>query len=101
MLVRIVQLFAVLNVVLLGVLLSVWGRNWWRLRSKHTLGLVLFGLFLLGENALAAYFFLVDPTLSSWIHNDQMVPHPAQVALAALRVLEFGGLAFLTWVTWD
>ena len=101
MLVRTVQLFAVLNVVLLGVLLSVWGRNWWQLRSKHTLGLVLFGLFLLGENALAAYFFLVDPTLSAWIHNDQMVPRPAQVALAALRVLEFAGLAFLTWVTWD
>lgn len=101
MLVRIVQVFAVLNMVLLAVLLSIWGRNWLQLRSKHTLGLVLFGAFLLGENGLAAYFFLVDPTLSAWIQNDQMVPYPAQVALAALRLLEFGGLAFLTWVTWD
>ena len=101
MLVRIVQISAVLNVVLLAVLLSIWGRNWWQLRSKHTLGLVLFGAFLLGENALAVYFFLVDPTLSTWIHDDQMVPYPAQLALAVLRVLEFAGLAFLTWVTWD
>lgn len=101
MLIRIVQLCAVLNVLLLGVLLAVWGRNWWQLRSKHTLGLLLFAVFLFGENALAAYFFVVDPTLSGWIHNDQLVPYPAQLALAVLRVLEFGGLLFLTWVTWD
>ena len=101
MLVRTVQVFAVLNIVLLAVLLSVWGRNWWNLRSKHTLGLVIFGAFLLGENALAAYFFIVDPILSAWIQNESMVPYPAQLALAVLRALEFGGLAFLTWVTWD
>jgi hypothetical protein len=100
-LVRTVQIFAVLNVFLLGTLLTVWGRNWWQIRSKHTLGLVLFGIFLLAENAMAAYFFVVDPTLTAWIHNDQMVPYPAQLALAALRVMEFGGLTFLTWVTLD
>lgn len=101
MLVRIVQVFAVLNVVLLGALLYVWGRNWWELRSKHTLGLVLFSAFLLGENALAAYWFIVHPELSGWIHNAQMVPRIAQLALASFRVLQFLGLAFLTWVTWD
>lgn len=101
MLVTVVQVFAVLNILLLAVLLSVWGRNWWQLRSKHTLGLVLFNLFLLGENGMAAYFFIVDPTVSTWIHTESMVPYPAQVALATLRVLQFIGLAFLTWVTWD
>jgi len=100
-LVRTVQVFAVLNVLLLALLLYVWGRNWWKLRSKHTLGLVLFSAFLLGENALAAYWFIVDPTLSFWINHDQMVPPPAQIALASFRVLQFVGLAFLTWVTWD
>ena len=101
MLVRTVQVFAVLNVLLLALLLYVWGRNWWTLRSKHTLGLVLFSAFLLGENALAAYWFIVDPTLSFWINHDRMVPRPAQIALASFRVLQFTGLAFLTWVTWD
>jgi len=100
-LVSIVQVFSVLNAVLLLVLLWVWGRNWWTLRSKHTLGLLLFALFLFGENALAAYFFIIDPVLTPWIHNEAMVPYPAQVALAALRVLTFAGLAFLTWVTMD
>ena len=101
MLVSIVQVFAVLNILLLGALLYVWGGNWWSLRSKHTLGLVLFGVFLLGENALAAYLFILDPTLSAWIRNPDMVPYPAQLALATLRVFEFGGLVFITWVTWD
>lgn len=101
MLVSAIQVFSVLNALLLAVLLYVWGRNWWELRSKHTVGLVLFAAFLLGENLLAAYFFLVDPTLSWWIHQEEMVPHPAQVALATLRALQFLGLAFLVWVTWD
>jgi hypothetical protein len=100
-LVSIVQVFAVLNILLLSVLLYIWGANWWQLRSKHTLGLVVFGGFLLIENALAAYLFILDPTLSAWIQNEQMVPYPAQLALATLRVLEFGGVAFLTWVSWD
>ena len=101
MFVRIVQVFAVLNILLLAGLLYVWGSNWWQLRSKHTLGLVLFGSLLLLENAAAAYLFILDPTLSEWITNAQAVPRPAQMTLAGLRLLEFGGLSFLTWVTWD
>ncbi|PSQ16224.1 hypothetical protein BRD02_05085 [Halobacteriales archaeon QS_8_69_73] len=80
--VRIVQVFAVLNILLLAGLLYVWGSNWWRLRSKHTLGLALF-------------------CLNGWITNSDAVPRPAQITLAGLRLMEFGGLAFLTWVTWD
>ncbi|PSQ34386.1 hypothetical protein BRD05_07060 [Halobacteriales archaeon QS_9_70_65] len=101
MYVRIVQVFAVLNILLLAGLLYVWGSNWWRLRSKHTLGLALFCVFLLAENAAAAYLFILDPTLNEWITNGDVVPRPAQMTLAGLRLMEFGGLAFLTWVTWD
>lgn len=101
MYVRIVQVFAVLNILLLAGLLYIWGSNWWQLRSKHTLGLVLFCVFLMAENALAAYLFIMDPTLSAWINNEELVPPVAQMTLAGLRLMEFGGLAFLTWVTWD
>ena len=101
MYVRIVQVFAVLNILLLAGLLYVWGSNWWRLRSKHTLGLALFCVFLLAENAAAAYLFILDPTLNGWITDSSAVPRPAQITLAGLRLMEFGGLAFLTWVTWD
>lgn len=100
-LVTLYQLLTLANLVLLTGLAYVWGRNYAEMRSKHTLGLLLFALFLLGENGMAAYFFLVDPQLSGWISNAQQVPPPAQLAMAALRVAQFGGLVFLTWVTWD
>lgn len=99
--VTLVRAFIVLNLVLLLGLTYVWGRNYAELRSKHALGLLLFAAFLLGENALAGYFFIVDPTLAAWIANESQVPPVAQGAMLLLRVLEFGGLAFLTWVTWD
>jgi hypothetical protein len=101
LLVDLFRVFTLLNLVLLVGLGYVWGRNWLELRSKHALGLLLFAVFLLGENALAAYFFILDPTLSAWIVDAQLVPRPAQVAMSSLRILEFGGLVFLTWVTWD
>ena len=33
--------------------------------------------------------------------DENLVPPVAQMTLAGLRLLEFGSLAFLTWVTWD
>jgi len=101
LLVTLVRVFIVLNLVLLAGLSYVWIDNYRQLRSKHALGLVLFAVFLLGENLIAGYFFMIDPTLSAWIGNPELVPGPAQIAMLSLRVLEFGGLAFLTWITWD
>lgn len=88
-----------LNIVLLGALIYVWGRNYYDIRSKHTLGLLLFALLLLGENVLALYFYLLDPLLSAWFST--AVPDPAWQAMIALHVFEFVGLAVLTWITWD
>lgn len=101
LMVDLVRALSVLNLLLLVGLGYVWARNWWALRSKHALGLVLFALFLLGENALAAYYFMVNPTLTAWIDNAQAVPRPAQIAMMSLRALEFFGLLFLSWITWD
>jgi len=88
-----------LNVLLLGALIYVWGRNYYRIRSKHTLGLLVFGVLLLGENASAAYFYLLDPLLSVWFST--AVPDPAWQAMVLLHLLETVGLAVLAWVTWD
>lgn len=89
------------NMVLLIALGYVWVRNYLRFRSKHTIGLALFALFLFGENAVGLYLFLIDPTLSAWVTNPQAVPAPAQWTMLGLRALEFVGLLFLTWTTWD
>jgi len=93
--------FSVLNLVLVLGLGYVWGRNYLQFRSKHTLGLVIFAAFFFFENLFAVYFFVFEPTLSAWIAAPQLVPPIAQFAMTSLRVLEFGGLAFLTWITWD
>lgn len=87
-----------LNVVALTAVLVVWGRNYLRIRSKHTLGLALFGVFLLAENLLALYFYNFHPVLQVWVTE---VPRIAQIAMTALRVLEFAGVTVLAWTTWD
>ena len=99
LLVDVVRVFTVLNLVLLAGLAYVWGRNYARLRSKHTLGLLLFSLFLLAENGLTLYYYLLDPDLSLWYSTQ--VPPVVWQATMLLHVLQTVGLVFLAWVTWD
>jgi len=87
------------NVALLGVLLAIWGRNHLQLRSKHTLGLTLFAVFLLAENALALYMYVVDPTLSGWF--DTAVPAIVWRLMMLLHVFETVGIGFLVWISTD
>lgn len=88
-----------LNVLLLATLGYVWGRNFAAVRTKHTLGLLIFSVFLLAENASAFYYYLLDPTLTVWFSTQ--VPVVAWRAMMLLHVLETVGLLFLTWVTLD
>ena len=87
------------NVLLFAGLAYVWGRNYARLRSKHTLGLLLFSVFLLAENGLTLYYYLLDPDLSVWFNTQ--VPAIVWQATMLLHVLQTMGLVFLAWVTWD
>ncbi|WP_254545255.1 hypothetical protein [Halomarina pelagica] len=96
--VDVARIAIVANILLTLVLGYVWGRNFLQFRSKQTLGLVLFTSFLLLENLLAFYFYMLEPTLRVWV---TAVPPIAQGAMTVLRLCEFGGLFFLTWVTWD
>lgn len=95
----VMRLAAAFNVIVLLALVFVWGRNYRQFRSKHTVGLLVFGLLMLGENALALYFFTVDPYLAPWFQT--AVPELPQIAMMALRLVMSGALVFLAWVTWD
>ena len=86
------------NVVLLLGLCAVWARNYRRFGSKHTLGLLLFGLLLLGENALGLYYFVMHARLAGWFGG---LPGLSATAMMVLVVLETVAIAFLVWVTWD
>lgn len=98
-LINIAQVAAGVNIILLLVLCYIWGSNYLELRSKHTLGLLIFAVFLLLENALALYVYLIDPELSLWFNT--AVPDIAWQAMLALHILEMIGIAFLTWVSID
>lgn len=95
----IARISVTLNVLLLLALGTIWMRNYWQFRSKHTLGLFVFSLLLLAANSLAMYFYMVDPTLAGWFAT--AVPAVAWRAMVLLHVLETVALLFLAWVTWD
>jgi hypothetical protein len=89
---------AIVNAVVLLALTGVWVRNYRQFRSKHTLGLALFGVLLLVENLLALYVFAVHPGLHAWLANSAPV---AQTAMMLLRLCELAAIGFLAWVTFD
>ncbi|MFC7070920.1 hypothetical protein [Halobaculum lipolyticum] len=95
---QVIWVAAALNIVLLLGLSYVWGRNYTRFRSKHTLGLAAFGVVLLAENATALYLFYFNPDLSAWIAAQAPIAHRA---IGALRLLELVAIGFLAWITWD
>ena len=96
--VDIARIAIVVNLLVLAGLLYVWGQTYRELGSKHSLGLLIFGVFLFAENGLALYFYFQHPVLKVWVDS---IPDIAQLAMTALRVLETGGLLFLAWVSWD
>lgn len=88
----------VVNLLLLAGMGAIWGRNYRQLRSKHSLGLLVFAVILFAENAFALYFYQFDPVLRVWVSS---VPVVAQTAMTTLRVLEAVALAVLAWITLD
>jgi uncharacterized membrane protein len=87
------QLAAAVNIVILLALCSIWMRNYRQFRSKHALGLLVFGLLMLAENGLALYFLAVDPML--------MMEGVRQRAQTTLRLLMTAAFLFLAWITWE
>ncbi|MFB6206219.1 MAG: hypothetical protein ABEJ05_06810 [Haloglomus sp.] len=80
-----------LNLVLLAVLIAIWARNYRQIRSKHTLGTLVFAVFLFAENLLALYYYLTAVALPPFAVRPMMY----------LQVLELFGISFLTYVTLD
>ncbi|NHN59266.1 MULTISPECIES: hypothetical protein [Halorussus] len=89
---------AVLNVAVLAGLVGVWARSYRRLGSKHALGLLVFGGFLLAENLLWVYAYSFDAGFHAWLYEG--TPFTRQ-AMLGLCVLESVALLVLAWVTWD
>ena len=87
------------NLVLLAVLGVIWARNYRQIRSKQTLGMLVFAVLLFAENGFALYFYLFDEVLSAWFAT--VVPAIAWQAMLLFHVLEMVAIAVLTWATLD
>jgi hypothetical protein len=85
------------NLLLLLALGSVWLRNYRKHGARHTLGLLVFAVFLLVENALWLYFYLLHPDFIGWFDHAGV---DVQVGVTLLCGLELVALAFLARITW-
>jgi len=92
-----VQIAVAVTLVLLSVLVVVWGRNYRRIRSRQTLGMLVFASILLVENGFALYVYSLDPVLSVWF--SEQVPDGPWLAMSLFHVLEALAVGFLTYVT--
>jgi hypothetical protein len=88
---------AALNVVLLALLGSVWLRNYRQHGAQHTLGLLVFAGFLLVENALWLYFYLLHPAFRDWF---AVTGTDVQIGMTLLCGLELVALLVLARITW-
>jgi hypothetical protein len=88
---------AALNLVLLAILGSVWLRNYRQHGASHTLGLLVFAVFLIIQNALWFYFYQFHPAFIGWFVNASM---DVQIGMMLLCSLETIALIFLFRITW-
>lgn len=90
-------LAAVVNVALLTALGSVWTRNYRRYGASHTLGLLVFALFLLVQNLLWVYFYQFHPAFVGWFVD---AGTDVQIGMTLLCGLETLALVILFRITW-
>jgi hypothetical protein len=85
-----------LNVVLLVALSYVWATNYRRHGATHTLGLLVFGVVLLVENALWVGLYTLVPDFYGWF---TVTSGLVQAGVTMLCGLELVALLFLARVT--
>jgi len=88
---------AVLNVLLLTLLTYVWAGNYRRHGATHTLGLLTFAAFLIVQNLLWLYLYVLHAGFVDWF----IVSGPdIQWGVTGLCGLQTIALLFLTRITW-
>ncbi len=85
------SVLAAVNVLLIAGLLYVYGKNFVKIRSGFTFGLVFFALLFLFHNVLVLYFNLTMMSL----YAEGVMPY--MIAFTSLQAVAF---AILNWVSW-
>ena len=84
-------LLAIINMVIVGGVLSVYTKNFGVVRSKLAYGLIAFSSVLIIQNVAAAFMY--------W-HLAQSYSAAVATPILLITGLETTGLLFLFWVTW-
>ncbi len=87
---EIAVVFAVLNVVVLVILLSMYGKIALKSKAAHSVGLVVFATFLLAQNLT---------TVAAYVSMSHLFGSGALPALSAISGMEFVGLVVLAKIT--
>lgn len=82
----------VVNIVLLSGLLYVYAQNYFKVKSKFTISLLLFASFFLLERIVAIYFYITMDMCYASQSAEQVRP--------ILSIIETMGLIVLLRVTW-
>jgi len=82
---------AAINILLLLAVIGVWVRTYQEIRAPMTLGSIVFATLLLAENAVALYFYVNPPAMSTLAVQVMMV----------LQILETVGISVLAYVTYQ
>lgn len=92
---NVAAVFALLNVVFVGLLIVAYAQSWRKVRSGFTASLIVFAVFFLVQNLVVILFWYVLYTT---------VAEPVVIAaapyLAAVNAAEAVGLGMLTRSTW-
>ncbi len=88
---------AVANVGLLLALTYVWAGAYRRHRAEHTLGLLVFALFLMVQNGLWIYAYMVHDQFIVWFQEGDLAYQATVSGLCGLQTL---ALLVLTRITW-
>lgn len=85
------------NILLLLGLSYVWVTNYRRHGARHTLALLIFGVFLLLENLVWLYLYVFSTGYVKWY---EATTTEIQIAVTGLCALELVALLVLTRLTW-
>jgi len=90
------ELFAtglhVVNVLLILGLLFIYVQNYRKLKSKYTIGLMVFAVFFLVQSLMGIFFDV------SMVMYSSTTAEKAATALEAIKAVAFG---VLLWISWD
>lgn len=89
-------ILAFANICMILVLLSIYWKNYRKWKSQYTVGLLIFGFFLLLQNILSLYYSAPPPGP----HHGIPIESPHEIPLLLINTSQLVALAALLKISW-